>query len=133
MSDTQGQLDYSRKPLPFMIMWGLPVLLLVSVSFLEEFLPAAPIILIMAGTYAWMGLGCIINALRCGRLHCYISGPAMLIGGTLILLVGFNVLDLGSIQVMHISYTTIVVVALSFLPELFAGSYGQRYRNTEKE
>lgn len=132
MPDTQELKDYSRRPLPFMIAWGLPILLLVSVNVLEEFLPAAPIILIIAGSYAWMGVGCVINALRCGRLHCYISGPALLIGGTLILLVGFSVLDLGSITVMHISYATIVVVALSFVPELLAGSYGQKYRNTEK-
>lgn len=118
--------DLSKKRTSFLIGWGIPILVLISVNFLEAYLPPAPIILMISGAYIWMGAGCVINAVRCGRLHCYIAGPAMLIGGTLILLVGFDVISLGPIRVMHISYTTIMIVALSFLPELFVGSYGQK-------
>lgn len=133
MSEKQRKQDYSRNILPFMIGWGIPITILLSVNFLEAFLPAAPIILMMGGAYIWMGAGCVINAMRCGRLHCYVSGPAMLIGGALIILVGFNILDLGPVRVMHISNLTVLVVALSFVPELFAGSYGQKLKNAGKE
>ncbi len=57
----------------------------------------------------------------------------MLIGGTLIMLLGFDILDLGPIRVMHISYATILVVALSFVPEFFVGSYGQKLKSNMKE
>jgi len=129
MSEQQKENDYARKSLPFMIGWGLPMIVLVSVNFLEEFLPAAPIILMMAGSYAWMGAGCVINAIRCGRLHCHISGPAMLIGAALILLVGFNIIDLGPIRVMHISYATITLVLFSFVLEWILGGYVKRSSN----
>lgn len=126
MAEQQRDKDYARKPLPFLIVWGLPMELLISVNFTQEFLPAAPIILMMSGAYAWMGLGCIINAVRCGRLHCHISGPAMLIGAALIFLVGFEFLTLGPVRVMHISYTTLFIVFLSFVIEWMFGDYLKR-------
>lgn len=126
MSEQQQEKDYARKPLPFLIAWGLPMALLFSVNFTQEFLPAAPIILMMGGAYIWMGAGCVINAMRCGRLHCHISGPAMLIGGTLILLVGFNILNLGPVRVMHLSYLTLLAVGLSFVLEWIFGGYVKR-------
>jgi len=115
--------DLSRRIGPFMLMWGIPILILISVNVLEHYLPAAPIILMMAGSYGWMGAGCIFNAWRCSRLHCYISGPAMVIGGALIALVGFDVISLGPVRVMHLSYLTLFVVFLSFLPERILGRY----------
>lgn len=132
MPDTNSngaQHDLSKKRASFMFGWGIPILVLVSVNFLEAYVSARPIILMMSGAYIWMGAGCIINAMRCGRLHCYVSGPTMLIGGLLILLVGFNIISLGPIRVMHISYATILIVALSFLPEIFAGSYGEKMKS----
>jgi hypothetical protein len=31
-------------------------------------------------SFSWKGTGCILNARRCRRLHCYISGPAFYLG-----------------------------------------------------
>ena len=28
----------------------------------------------------WMGGACLVNAVRCGRLHCYVTGPFFLLG-----------------------------------------------------
>ncbi len=123
MSEAQRQKDLSRRLLPFAFLWGIPIILLCSVNFLEEFLPVAPIVLIMAGTYIWMGVGCIINAMRCGRLHCYLAGPVMVLGGSLIFALGFDLIDLGLIRVMHLSYTTIALVALTFVLEWLWGTY----------
>lgn len=123
MSGAQKRNDYSRRFLPFMLMWGIPILVLCSVNVLQHYLPAAPIILMMAGAYIWMGLGCVLNAMKCNRLHCYMSGPTMIIGGLLIGLVGFNLMSLGPIKVMHLSYITLFFVFLSFVPEWINGSY----------
>lgn len=40
--------------------------------------------------FPW-GISCLTNALRCGRLHCYISGPLLLLYGEHLLLVGFGI------------------------------------------
>lgn len=115
-----------------MIGWGVPIIVLLSVNILQEYWPATPIIWMMGGAFIWMGAGCVINATRCGRIHCYISGPAMLLGGLLIILVGFDILDLGPVRVMHISYATLLALALSFLPEVFTGTYGQKIKRGAK-
>ncbi len=47
----------------------------------------------------------------------------MIIGGLLIGLVGFNLMSLGPIKVMHLSYITLFFVFLSFVPEWINGSY----------
>lgn len=55
----------------------------------------------------------------------------MLIGSALILLVGFKLIDLRPIQVMHISYATLFFVFLSFVLEWFIGAYVKRSSNEE--
>ncbi|WP_306253289.1 hypothetical protein [Parvularcula sp. IMCC14364] len=126
MSEAQREKDLSRRLLPFALLWGIPIILLCSANFLEEFFSAAPIILIMAGAYIWMGVGCIINAMQCGRLHCYLAGPVMVLGGSLIFAVGFDLISFGPIRVMHLSYTTIALVALTFVLEWLLGAYTKR-------
>lgn len=39
------------------------------------------------------GALCVANASRCGRLHCYLTGPIFLAGGVVSALRGFGVLD----------------------------------------
>jgi len=77
----------------------------------------------MIGSYAWMGVGCVINAARCGRLHCYFTGPMFLLGALAIFLVGFEYLDLGWFHVPHISYTTIALALSSFVLEWIVVKY----------
>ena len=38
-----------------------------------------------------MGTACIANAVRCGRLHCYITGPFFLVIAVITLLYGLGV------------------------------------------
>ncbi|NNC71783.1 MAG: hypothetical protein HKN78_02795 [Sphingomonadaceae bacterium] len=120
----QRQLDYARKPIPFLFGWGIPILVLCSVNIVQYYWPATIVLWMMIGSYAWMGIGCVINAARCGRLHCYVSGPVFLLGALAIFLVGFEFVDLGSIRVPHISYTTIGLALSSFALEWIWGTYG---------
>jgi hypothetical protein len=41
------------------------------------------------------GAGCLINARRCGRLHCFYTGPIYLLGALASLLFGLRILPLG--------------------------------------
>jgi len=40
-----------------------------------------------------MGLACIANARRCGRVHCYFTGPLFLLSAVLSAVHGWNVID----------------------------------------
>ncbi len=42
-----------------------------------------------------MGTACIANAVRCGRLHCYITGPFFVAMAVVTLLYGLGALPLG--------------------------------------
>ena len=41
------------------------------------------------------GAGCVANAARCGRVHCYFTGPFYLLGAAVALTYGLGVLPLG--------------------------------------
>lgn len=71
-----------------------------------------------------MGAACIANAARCGRVHCYITGPFLLAMAVITLLYGFGVVPLGANRWNLISLTVLVgAVGLCCLPELFLGRY----------
>ena len=44
---------------------------------------------------ATMGVACIVNALRCGRVHCYLTGPFFLLMALIALSYGLGILHLG--------------------------------------
>src|SRR5258708_2229969 len=69
--------DWARQPLTIILWWGLPIAVGVSVSLLHPpFRVAAGV---CAVAFAWMATGCLLNARRCHRVHCYISGPVLLL------------------------------------------------------
>ena len=81
-------------------------------------------------TIAWttalvvLGTACSINAARCGRIHCYLSGPFFLVMAVIALLYGMGVLPLGGHGWNVIGLTILVGgAALYCLPEMFLGKY----------
>ena len=74
-----------------------------------------------------MAVGCLVNALRCGRMHCYFTGPFLILMGLACLLYGFGALPLGANGWSWISGVTVGGAAfLGCVPELLFG----RYRRT---
>jgi hypothetical protein len=70
------------------------------------------------------GIACIVNAVRCGRLHCYIIGPFFLAMAVITLLYGLRVVPLGGNGWNLIGITILVgAIALCCLPELLFGKY----------
>ena len=73
---------------------------------------------------AIMGIACLLNARRCGRVHCYFTGPFFLLLALAALLHGSGLLSLG-----HRGWsllTAILVVGfatLFFVPEWLLGPY----------
>ena len=74
-----------------------------------------------------MGAACVGNAVRCGRLHCYITGPFFLLMSMLTLLLGLGVLRLGRNAWSVIGWTILAGSAvLCCVPELLFGKYRSR-------
>jgi hypothetical protein len=65
--------DWVRRPGMGFVWWCLPFGVGVAANFFAS--SARSIAFVWVVMFAWMGTGCILNALRCHRLHCYISGP----------------------------------------------------------
>ena len=77
----------------------------------------------MAGVWAVclgvMAAGCLVNALRCGRMHCYFTGPFLILVGLASLSYGFGELPLGSSGWNWLGEVTLGgAVLLGFVPEL---------------
>jgi hypothetical protein len=73
-----------------------------------------------------MGAGCVANALRCGRVHCYLTGPFFLVMAIVALLYGLGVVPLGGDGWNILGLIALVgALALWFIPEVFFGRYRQ--------
>ena len=99
------------------LFWGAPIVIDVLVSVLQNVgwlsLTVAGILWTVAT--AWIGLSCVVNALRCSRVHCAIAGTLLL---PLSVVGAFNVLGTISIgwDILGIywgSFWTIVAIAFS--------------------
>jgi len=121
MSNEQSDGDLSTNPLPFWLLWGGPIVLMLWMNFIRLSIGWTTVIL--SACLAWMGLGCAINARRCHRRHCYYASPVLLAGAILTLLVGFGIVDLGRNGLMYVTWGTFALVTLTFLPEKLQGKY----------
>lgn len=77
-----------------------------------------------------MGVACLLNAYRCGRIHCYFTGPFFVAIAMVTLLSGLGVLPLGPNGWNIIGLILLVGgLGLSYVPELVLG----RYRSPPEE
>jgi len=116
--------DILRNPWITGAVYWLPALVLVGSGFfgMSEGWRGA----IWAASLAVMSAGCGLNALRCGRVHCYFTGPFFAIMATVALIYGLGA------SPNHAGWNTIGaivlggMVVLMVVPELILG----RYRST---
>lgn len=69
----------------WLLWWGLPIVAIVA----GAFWPAARPLLWTAGMGV-AGAACVVNAHRCGRRHCFFTGPIFLVGALASLLNGLG-------------------------------------------
>jgi len=73
---------------------------------------------------AFMGAVCLLNAFRCGRIHCLFTGPFFILGAVVSLGYGLGLLPLGPSGWKWIGAVTIVgAIMLTCAPELVLGRY----------
>jgi hypothetical protein len=113
--------DWVDRPGMGFVWWCLPVGIGVASNFFAISLHAAALVWMIA--FLWMGTGCILNARRCHRLHCYISGPAFFLGAAALVLFAAGMAPWGPHTLNNIVGITLGVALLSFLPEMIWRKY----------
>lgn len=121
MADTRDWVGNTRT---YMVAWGIPTFALVAGMFVAPRTGA----IVWAVALTWMGVACILNALRCGRLHCFLTGPFFLLMAVVSLLHGFDIVWLGPQGRLWQALALIVVGGglLWYLPERSWGKYAKR-------
>lgn len=116
-----AQQDLSANRISFFAIWGAPLLIGVAVGLVVTSLAWA------AGAWSlvlfWMGAACLVNASRCGRLHCYFSGPILFGGAALAGALGAGILDFGPRGLGAIVGATLALAGLTYLIEQVWGRY----------
>lgn len=119
--DTAVARDWASGPVGFGAVWGIPMvgLVLGGVFDLHAYLwPPA---------LAYMGGACLLNAMRCGRLHCYFTGPFFLATALAALAHGTGLVSLGDDGWRWIGGVVLVGgLGLTYLPEWVWGRYALR-------
>lgn len=97
--------------------WGIPaVLLIIS--------PVQYLVIVWPTLLTFMGVACLLNARRCGRIHCYFTGPFFLLIASVGLLYGLGVLPLGARGWSTLSVALVVGSAILLcVPEWILGRY----------
>jgi hypothetical protein len=113
--------DLVRQPLSAALWWGWPLAIGVIVGLLR--LPFRVNAAICAVLFFWMATGCLLNARRCRRVHCYISGPVFLLGGIFAVLVAAGALHPDLRTFNNAVGATLVAALLSFVPEMIWRRY----------
>jgi hypothetical protein len=75
-----------------------------------------------AGGFAVMGIGCVVNASRCQRLHCYFTGPLFLAAGGYAMAAQFRLVPL------HTSLFLLIVLALACAFQCAEKSFGRYWK-----
>jgi hypothetical protein len=117
----QGSRDLVRQPVSALLWWCLPIAAGVFAAALR--LPERELASVWAMSFAWMAVGCLLNAHRCHRLHCYISGPVFLLGSGATALLALDVLHFGSNTLSFVATGTFALALASFLPEFIWRRY----------
>lgn len=89
--EAQRAQDWAGSLRAYLIAWGIPSLILIGAAFTGP----APRALVWSGVLVWMGAACLMNARRCGRMHCRYTGPYYLLLIVPVVLHGFDALPLG--------------------------------------
>ena len=115
--------DMLSMPWVTVLVWRAPLLLIIIGGFSGSAVRTA----LWTAAFTVMGFGCVLNAARCGRRHCYFTGPVFLLGAVASLTYGVGVLPLGARGWTWIScFVLLGYLVLRWLPERLFGTYTRR-------
>ena len=96
-------------------LWILPSALIM----VGAFVPSARAILWIP-SFALMGLSCLVNARRCGRLHCHATGPLFLAAA---LVISLDALGMQLLPWKGVLVVVAIGTAVAFAAEWVRGRY----------
>ena len=88
---TANQRDMLGSRWAFGLLWVAPWVLIIVSGSAGNLIRTA----VWAFNFTVMGAACLVNARRCGRRHCFYTGPLFLLAALSSLLYGLGVLPLG--------------------------------------
>ena len=119
------QRDLTGRKVERFVLWDLPLIVFLAGAFGGTVWHT--VLWTTALTVA--GAACIANAVRCGRRHCYFTGPFFLLGAIVTLTYGVGVLPLGPGRWGWIGLVVAAGTGLFFfVPEWRWGKYVRRDR-----
>jgi len=100
------------------LLWCLPAAALIAGLWWSSLRPWlwVPAFLVMGGA-------CLANAARCGRVHCYFTGPLFLLAAAYVVLAEFRLVPMNPGIFLDI---VVVMTGLGYLSELVLGRYRKR-------
>ncbi len=123
-SCVEARADWASGPRGWLT-WGVPIAILLATRSVGE----RYLVIVWPAMLTFMGVACGLNARRCGRIHCYVTGPFFLLLAGLALLYGMGVLPLGAHGWSTLAAVLIIgTIALICVPEWLLG----RYRSSRK-
>ncbi len=129
MIDERNSRDLLSSPWPALGLFWLPVIVLVVTG--TSGLSGGWRTVTWTAALGVMGAACLANAFRCGRVHCYLTGPFFLLMALTTFLYGLGLVPLDTKGWSLISLAVLIgAVASCCLPELLLGKYRSRGRNS---
>ncbi len=115
--------DWASRKFAWVLLWGLPTAVLILSMLATPTLRTV----IWSASLLWMGVACLVNGARCGRMHCYFTGPFFLLMAVASFLRGLGVLSLGPHGWRWLGITLLVGWGiLHYVPERIWGKYAGR-------
>lgn len=112
--------DFTADRVTTILLWGIPHI----VFFIGIFTNPVLRTILWSSALFIAGTACLINAFRCGRVHCYFTGPFYLLMAILSLLYGIGIFQLGQLGWIWIGGLVIIGgPILTRVPERIFGKY----------
>jgi hypothetical protein len=97
------------------LLWYIPTAALIAGAYWHRFT-----LLLWIPALLIMGAACLANAARCGRLHCYVTGPLFLLAAMYVVLWGFHLVPM---RPGIFLYSILGITVLAYLAEIPLGKY----------
>lgn len=101
-----------------MLLWCLPVMALIVGSYWQR-----GRLLLWIPAFLVMGVACLVNAARCGRVHCYVTGPLSLLAIIYVIVAEFHLVPMNAGYFLD---SILGISILAFLVEIPLGRYRKR-------
>ncbi len=112
--------DFITDRVTNILLWGIPHV----VFFIGIFTSPVLRTILWPSALSIAGIACLINAFRCGRVHCYFTGPFYLLMAILSLLYGLDIFQFGQRGWVWIGGVVVIVgPILTRIPERIFGKY----------